>query len=69
MTATTKVAAVDEEVEVPAGKFKAIRVERSTDQKHFETVWYAAGTGVVKWVRGTGESEIVVVLKSFTQGK
>jgi hypothetical protein len=37
-----------EEVEVPAGKFRAVRVDRS-DGSCF---WYAPGLGCVKWTNG-----------------
>jgi hypothetical protein len=56
-----------ETVEVPAGKFQAIRVERvgtlqgSTNKC---TSWYALDVGCVKWRDSTGSA----VLKSFTRG-
>jgi len=57
-------------VEVPACKYKAVRV----DSKHpgpdgrpvCSTAWYAAGIGMVKTAYGADRS---IVLKSFTPGK
>ena len=54
-------------VEVPAGKFRAIRVERDSTLNgatERTTYWYAPGLGCVKWVSGDRGS----VLKSFTPG-
>jgi hypothetical protein len=57
-----------ETVEVPAGKFRAIRVEREgrLDQLTQRTTrWYAPGLGCVKWSSdGSGS-----VLTAFTPGK
>jgi hypothetical protein len=57
------------EVEVPAGKFKAIPVTRHETQINFPvqtTDWYAPGVGLVKRVvRGNIETTILV-LKSYT---
>lgn len=54
-----------EEVEVPAGKYKAIRVEvvleESGGETKKDTHWYAAGIGLIK--QGANE------LKEFTPGK
>lgn len=61
-----------EEVEVPAGKYQAVRVESETpfiDGRKGSakaTTWYAAGVGVVKEVRADAGS--VRVLKEFTPG-
>ena len=62
-----------EQVEVPAGKFAAIRVESLTtggniglNEKH----WYAPNTGVVKFASNfEGYGWQTWVLKSFTPGK
>jgi hypothetical protein len=64
-----------EEVGVPAGRFKAIRVELVMDvtfsdgskleRAYRQTNWYAPGLGCVKQVAG----EAVEELKSFTPGK
>lgn len=63
----------EEEVEVPAGKFKALRVEVITkpaaDRTLHQTFWYAAGVGSVKIVTNDGGVDRVTVLKSFTPGK
>jgi hypothetical protein len=64
------VVAGEEEVAVPAGKYKAVRV----DSEHpgpggrpvRSTAWYAASVGMVKTVYGADKA---IVLKSFTPGK
>lgn len=60
----------EEEVEVPAGKFKAVRVDygQETPQGFSveTTVWYAPGLGSVRQVVGGKE---YLSLKSFTRGK
>jgi hypothetical protein len=56
-----------ETVEVPAGKFQAIRVERVgtlQGSKSKCTLWYALDVGCVKWKDATCGA----VLKSFTRG-
>jgi hypothetical protein len=60
----------EEVVEVPAGKFKAVRVETVIDDEGTYTDWYAPGLGNIKRevsrpLLGNG----VRVLKSFTPGK
>lgn len=63
-----------ERVEVPAGKYQAIRVE-TTDAAKTEpntiqrTYWYAPGVGLVKFVFEHGKDKYVRTLKSFTPGK
>lgn len=63
----------EEEVEVPAGKFKAIRVNSTVEQKGSVTqnsYWYAVGVGAVKLVTISSKgSEVTTVMKSFTPGK
>jgi hypothetical protein len=64
----------EEEVEVPAGKFKAVQVEveqiiEGRERTLVTTYWYAAGVGVVKSTMNAGGKERTVVLKSFTPGK
>jgi hypothetical protein len=55
-----------EEVEVPAGKFRAIRVERTDSRGQVNTTyWYAPGLGNIKWASATRTRE----LTSFTPGK
>jgi hypothetical protein len=69
---TYTVAAVDEEVEVPAGKFKTIRVQAAANLGGKEakmTYWYAPGVGLVKSSTDTGGPERIVVLKAFKPGK
>jgi hypothetical protein len=57
----------EEEVETPAGKFNAIRVDvrHRADGEVYQTEWHAVGWGHVRIQ--TGKSAIV--LKSFTHGK
>lgn len=63
-----------ESVEVPAGRFRCIRVDQEYATDHVAgsaTVWYAPGVGEVKWSYKTkgDDAESVTVLKSFTPGK
>jgi RNA polymerase sigma factor (sigma-70 family) len=60
-----------EEVKVPAGTFKAIRVEERADPilRIPVTRWYAPGVGLVKAITSTGMLEQTQVLKSYTPGK
>jgi hypothetical protein len=66
----------EEEVEVPAGKFKAIRVdmELKYDIGNGPTTikrssWYAPKVGLIKLVTNPGATQTTMVLKSFTPGK
>lgn len=62
----------EEEVEVPAGKFKAIPItEESGNGRNAQSgiTWYAPGVGVVKVVSKTNGTERVSELKEFTPGK
>jgi DUF3108-like len=62
----------EEMVEVPAGKFKALRVESEQQlgaNVYKATLWYAPGVGLVKSVSISGDTERTQVLKSFTPGK
>jgi hypothetical protein len=56
-----------EELELPLGKVRAIRVERADDEQATSktTYWWAPGLGMVKWSSGQSGRE----LKSFTPGK
>jgi hypothetical protein len=69
----TFTAEAEEEVEVPAGRFRAVRVRVASGQGLGETThWYARGVGVVKSVSeksGRDVEDRVTVLKSFTPGK
>lgn len=61
-----------EVVEVPAGKFHAVRVEmvgKVGETTIRGTNWYAPGRGIVKTMIESPGSVKVVVLKSFTPGK
>ena len=62
-----------EEVEVPAGKFTAIRVESEVSVgspipllRFKLTEWYAPGVGLVKMIGRYDNSVATRVLKSFT---
>jgi hypothetical protein len=70
VTATYTVGKV-EDVEVPAGKFKAIRVESNTTERlpGSSTSWYAPGVGLVKWVSPFRGVEQTLVLRAYTRGK
>jgi hypothetical protein len=62
-----------EEVEVPAGKYKALKVEADIefqkDKPSRVTYWYAPGVGQVKIVTRDDKGERVQELKAFTPGK
>jgi|SRR5947209_7560648 len=63
----------EEEVEVPAGKFRAVRVEAEAGLPApfavtRTTYWHAPGVGVVKTVEQIKGGDRVEVLKSFTPG-
>jgi len=75
-TKTTYTVGKEEEIEVPAGKFKAVRVDNELtfpsakgETKVRRSNWYAPGVGLVKLVIDTGTSKTTMVLKSFTPGK
>jgi hypothetical protein len=73
-----KVTAGMEEVAVPAGMFKAIRLEGEGETEKSDksdkrtpiryTHWYAPDIGRVKSITKLGDDEIVEVLKSFVPG-
>jgi hypothetical protein len=57
------------EVEVPAGKFRAVRVEAvltAGPLTHRTETWYAPRVGVVRRVVGVGKDEQVMELLSFS---
>jgi hypothetical protein len=56
----------EEEVEVPAGKFKAVRVELVGGEST-TILWFAPAVGLIKMDGGGGEQ--VTVLKEFKAGK
>jgi hypothetical protein len=61
-----------EEVEVTAGKYRALRVDsevKGISPSVTITEWYAPSVGLVKSVSKFGELESCVVLKSFKPGK
>jgi hypothetical protein len=60
----------EEVVEVPAGKFTAVRVDSVYSADGEESTmsrWFAPNVGLVKMVHGGGSR--TTVLKSFTPGK
>jgi hypothetical protein len=66
----------EEEVEVPAGKFRAVRIDSMVKVKGITlgtTDWYARGVGLVKTTTRANDAEDEVdevkVLTSFTPGK
>lgn len=63
----------EEEVTVPAGKYKAVRVDSETTPgagpASKNSLWYAPGVGVVKSVVKLGNREFNTELKEFTPGK
>lgn len=70
---TCKLTTGGEEVEVPAGKFKAVRVEAEAGfpapfAVTRTTYWHAPGVGVVKTVEQIKGGDRVEVLKAFTPG-
>jgi hypothetical protein len=72
LVTTYTVVKEQEEVEVPAGKFKAIRVdaEWTLDGTEVKTTqWYAPDVGLVKRVYRAGVTTQTQLLKSFTPGK
>jgi hypothetical protein len=72
VTSTFKYKAIKEEtVEVPAGKFKAFRIEVEIDnrgQPAKSVIWYDARLGAVKMEHDSGDSSYMRVLKSFKPG-
>jgi hypothetical protein len=56
----------EEEVEVPAGRFRAVRVELVQGDRKM-TLWFAPGVGQIKTVEAG--SDRVHVLKEFKPGK
>ncbi|WP_157368997.1 hypothetical protein [Zavarzinella formosa] len=69
-TETTKITFTvirEEEVTVPAGKFKAIRVEMVTERDDPSTFWFAPAVGMVKMSALKGSHTLA--LKEFKAGK
>jgi hypothetical protein len=73
VSATFKYKAIqDEDVEVPAGKFRAFRIEVDIDSggRHSRSViWYGARVGIVKMEHDSGDASYTRLLKSFRPGK
>ncbi len=62
----------EEEIEVPAGKFRAVRVEIKAQVLTIPLQvdeWFAPGVGLVKMVNKSGDKVQTITLKSFTPGK
>lgn len=61
-----------EEIAVPAGRFKAVRLTNVQSLGGLEiksTHWHAAGVGLVRMESGDGDAKRVQVLKAFTPAK
>jgi hypothetical protein len=69
----TYTSVAEEEVEVPAGKYKAIRIDETWEDRGGpmrSSHWFAPGVGLVKQSTFEGSTETVdFVLKSFKPGK
>jgi hypothetical protein len=62
----------EEEVEVPAGKFKAVRVDSEFEEggvKQRASTWFAPGVGQVKYALNANGTTLTEELKEFTPGK
>lgn len=63
----------EEDIDVPAGKFKALRIEIElsieSGNGFQSTIWYVPGMGPVKTITKVNGRERIQVLKSFTPGK
>lgn len=64
----------EEEVTVPAGKYKAIKIISDAEvipsgQKVMSTVWMVDGVGVVKQITDLGQVQIKLELDKFVAGK
>lgn len=72
VTSTFKYKAVRaEDVEVPAGKYRAFRIEVDIDTRGRaarSVIWYAPRVGIVKMEHEDGDSGYVRLLKSFRPG-
>jgi len=55
-----------EAVEVPAGRFQAVKVIRETDRKDLDQYWYAPEVGFyVKWVGRRGDAQFEEQLQEY----
>jgi len=62
----------EEDVEVPAGKFRAFRIEVDIDTRGRSSrsaIWYGPGVGIVKMEHDDPAGGYVRVLKSFRPGR
>ncbi|MBI2823061.1 MAG: DUF3108 domain-containing protein [Planctomycetia bacterium] len=62
----------EEEIEVPAGKYKAVKVRvdaNTKGQKITNTYWFAPGVGIVKQEAAVNGGTIVMNLAKFEPGK
>jgi hypothetical protein len=70
MTLSCKVG--NDEVEVPAGKFKAVTVQaigKTGDKVFTTTYWFAEGVGIVKQVADFGGLTMTIQLEKYEAGK
>jgi hypothetical protein len=51
-----------EQVEVPAGKYRALRTERTDGGPTVTTYWWAPGVGCIKWTNGNTGREMTAFL-------
>ena len=64
--------ATEEQIEVPAGKFKTIRVILKAEEKGQvinTTYWFAKDVGIVKQTMNVGDFNALLELKSHKRGK
>ena len=58
-----------EMVEVPAGRFNAVKVVRETDRRDVDEYWYAPEVGFyIKWVGRRGDAQFEEQLREYRQG-
>lgn len=73
MNYTARIAAMSDPVEVPAGKFDAVRIQTKMTSKYFgeteQTLWLVRDVGIVKRVERGAKSTHTYELEKFTPGK
>lgn len=70
-SATTYTVIKVEEIEVPAGRFAAVRVDAKPDDEKLagHSAWYAPKVGRIKWSMQSNGTTTSITLKSYTLGK
>ncbi len=61
--------AKEEEIEVPAGKFKTFRLDVNLGENSLASIWYAPRVGVVRQEYKSNNLDYVKTLKEFKPGK